>query len=708
VGRRELLVSAGAALGLRPALAWSGTTAARSSAPDVTRPLIPAPSDSGQWEEWRRGLVQFRQNARRELNYSGADYTNGRYSSLASAFSCAFLQIWDEQFYDRKTGRYEVDAYLDRGIRDFGGYDAVLLWLPYPQMGFDDRNSFDFWRDSPGGVSRLAEACKRFHAHGVKVILSFYPWEGDRTPWDTPSAFDAGIRRIPEDELYPWEPRARRSARSYLSVVAALAGALEADALFLDSTPRLTTATSLRQELDAVRPGVALQPEWELPLAGVGDHHTSWAQLFEDSPVPGVLRNKWFERRHMMFLTRRWDADHSGELQTAWMNGAGILIWEDVFGSSKPWSPRDRSIVRTMLPIQRRYARLFTEGNWVPLVATQAADVHATLWELEGVRLWTLVNRAEAPAGGALLRVPGLNGAKVYDLFAGREAKVAEGPEWTTIEGTIPPRGLGAFLAFAPGARGADFAKFLKAQAKLAATYDPQAVRREVIPALVPPPQSKEMSASQVPTGMSEMPARTWMRRVTYTNRECGLYTAAPVTGNGGPTLNKPASLERESSVGHYAIDVNPVTNGEFAAFLDAAGYKPKCAVNFLKHWINSRPPVGAESDPVVYVDLDDARAYAQWRGRRLPTEEEWQNAGETEKLRFGTKRVWNWTESVRSDGRTRFCIVKGGSWYKAGGSFWWADGGPQPAAFAAKYLLVWPGLDRCATVGFRCAVDLV
>lgn len=26
---------------------------------------------------------------------------------------------------------------------------------------------------------------------------------------------------------------------------------------------------------------------------------------------------------------------------------------------------------------------------------------------------------------------------------------------------------------------------------------------------------------------------------------------------------------------------------------------------------------------------------------------------------------------------------------------------------FAAKYLLFWPGLDRCSTIGFRCVLDL-
>ena len=34
-------------------------------------------------------------------------------------------------------------------------------------------------------------------------------------------------------------------------------------------------------------------------------------------------------------------------------------------------------------------------------------------------------------------------------------------------------------------------------------------------------------------------------------------------------------------------------------------------------------------------------------------------------------------------------------------------DGGPRPSAFSEKFLLLWPGLDRCATVGFRCVADL-
>ena len=78
---------------------------------------------------------------------------------------------------------------------------------------------------------------------------------------------------------------------------------------------------------------------------------------------------------------------------------------------------------------------------------------------------------------------------------------------------------------------------------------------------------------------------------------------------------------------------------------------------------------------------------------------------------------VWQWTESERSDGRTRFCIIRGGAYFaikdptgrrrRQNLRNWYVDGGPRPANFATKFLLTWPGLDRCSTIGFRCVVDL-
>jgi formylglycine-generating enzyme required for sulfatase activity len=109
----------------------------------------------------------------------------------------------------------------------------------------------------------------------------------------------------------------------------------------------------------------------------------------------------------------------------------------------------------------------------------------------------------------------------------------------------------------------------------------------------------------------------------------------------------------------------------------------------------------------VTFVDLGDARAYAVWAGKRLPTEDEWQVGVSEGYALYGRRRVWEWTESEHSDGHSRFVILKGGSDLVLGGSGWYAEGGPLRPERSAKFMLFAPGVDRCSTVGFRCVVDL-
>ena len=190
-----------------------------------------------------------------------------------------------------------------------------------------------------------------------------------------------------------------------------------------------------------------------------------------------------------------------------------------------------------------------------------------------------------------------------------------------------------------------------------------------------------------------------------------------------------------------FFIDEAQVTNAEYERFLRATGYPPPHGENFLKHWPREQMPAELADHPVVYVDLNDARAYARWAGKRLPTEEEWHLAaqgtdgrtwpwgkdfdpskcnpgGHTMAVRSFPKgrspsgcynmsgNVWELTESVRSDGHTRFCMIREGSFQHNSGSRWFLASGPQPCSHHAKLMLMWPGLDRCSTVGFRCMKD--
>ena len=65
----------------------------------------------------------------------------------------------------------------------------------------------------------------------------------------------------------------------------------------------------------------------------------------------------------MLHHTRRWNRDHSDELRSAWLNGVGMLVWENVFGAWVGWNERDRGMLRRMTAIQRRHAAAADDGR---------------------------------------------------------------------------------------------------------------------------------------------------------------------------------------------------------------------------------------------------------------------------------------------------------------------------------------------------------
>ena len=676
-------------------------------------PLISAPREPADWPEFRRRLAAWREEKRRRLNYSYALYQRPEFAWANHCFSCCFLMLCDEMFYDPTHSAFNVKTFLKQGRREFGGYDAVVLWHAYPRIGFDERNQFDFYRDMPGGLAGLRKVVRALHARGVKAFIDYNPW-------------DTGTRH---------------GSKSDRDALVEIVRGIEADGIFLDTLDQ--GAAGLRAQLDAVRPGIVLESEGALPLERINDHHLSWAQWFGDSEAPGVLRNKWFERRHLQHQVRRWDRDHSGELHAAWMNGSGMMIWENVFGTWVGWNERDRAIVRAMLPIQRRFADIFAGENWTPLVPTEQPDVYASEWGGDTLRLWTLVNRSAKHVDGEVLKVA-TTGEHFFDLIAGTESSPTLKNGSARLNGSIPPRGIGCFVARrSRSAPDADWRAFLANQRALnqRADGDTRFPDRQTIRLRSNGPKK----LPQTPAGMVEIPAARFTMTVEFRVRECGFYESSEEKGFVGPDLYKNREFTREVSLNRYAIDETPVTNAQYFKFLQSSRYRPRHLENFLCHWTNDAPPPGREDHPVVYVDLADARAYARWASKRLPTEEQWQYAAEgpahqrypwggamranvcndgqaggttavksfpAERSAFGCYdlcgNVWHWTESERSDGRTRFCILKGGSWFQAHGSAWYADGGPLPCRFAAKFLLMWPGLDRCSTIGFRCVANLI
>ncbi|MGW4487294.1 SUMF1/EgtB/PvdO family nonheme iron enzyme [Amycolatopsis sp. NPDC004368] len=605
--------------------------------------IFAAPSDPADRPAWRENLRRWREDSRRRHGYTGEAYDRPGAAWAARCHTVAQVWLWDELLYSFADGKFTPDRFLADARERFGGLDAVVLWHAYPVIGLDDRNQWDFYRDVPG----LTELIAALHDAGLHVFVDYNPW-------------DVGTRRGADD----------------LTELAALVADFEADGVFLDTLKK--AEPGFVERLEAARPGIVLEGESKLPVERIADHTASWAQFFADSPVPGVLRAHWYERRHMQHHVRRWHRDHSEELQSAWLNGAGVMVWEVVFGVWVGWSARDAATVRRMVTVQRAAAEVLLKGEWTPLAElapeADAAGVYASSWALDGVTLWTLVNRGDTDYRGPSV--------------AGRD-----------LLGGVPARGIGAVLRLAEGAPEPAWLPSLLDALK-EAPHDADSRFPHRIAARVSPQRTSGAPDSDA----VKVPAGPYVLTVRYQARETGMYQGAPYVDEWKPLpprLHDARTLQREGELANtVAVAATEVTQAQFAEFVAATGYRPTQPHRFLLH--------SNESDaPVTYVDLEDARAYCAWRGGRLPTEDEWQLAGETGGLRRGEPAVWNWTESEHSDGRTRFVMLKGGSDFRAEGSEWYVEGGRHAPDVSVKLLLPGLGLARAATVGFRCAWDV-
>lgn len=102
---------------------------------------------------------------------------------------------------------------------------------------------------------------------------------------------------------------------------------------------------------------------------------------------------------------------------------------------------------------------------------------------------------------------------------------------------------------------------------------------------------------------------------------EAGIYLSGPT---GTPTW-----------VDEYRIDVYPTTNADYQRFVRATGHRTP------QHWPDGECPGSIYDHPVVWVNWHDATAYAEWAGKALPTNQQWEKAARGDK-----GRVYPWGDA--------------------------------------------------------------
>ena len=92
-----------------------------------------------------------------------------------------------------------------------------------------------------------------------------------------------------------------------------------------------------------------------------------------------------------------------------------------------------------------------------------------------------------------------------------------------------------------------------------------------------------------------------------------------------------------------FLIDAHEVTTAQYTKFLFATG------TNYPEHWHQLILPQDGDL-PIVGMKWEEARAYCQWVGKRLPTEAEWEKAA-----RGDDGRLFPWGNEIATPDHANF-----------------------------------------------------
>jgi len=709
----------------------------------------------GPWQEGMRLMF----SERYLYDISSFDDTLYRRDDLKwirSSYLMILQMAWDREFYDRFAGEAGFGDFLAEYNRLFGHVDVYGIWPTWPRLGLDERNQWDLYRNLPGGTEQLRRLSRQAKAADCRFFIAYNPW-------------DKSTRE--EDHL-----------RGMAEIIAAT----DADGVVLDTEGR--SSLELQNSADTVRRGVVMYSEGmpvvkDMPGIVAARVHNA---LFLS---PELNLNKLIRPDFAIFRVADVGEDilHR-EIAVALFNGYGTELNMFRPGGRGDEYKADLEYLSRTTYLLRRNSDAFLDPGWTPLIKSAADRVYVNRWSAGDKKVFTVLNMDHRGYNGPLFSSGDTAGSHLVSLWRHEEINPTlingelmaqvQTPGWsqsdngtrregsvdciallprlisaeirgsrlhlaTTGKGTIlvsrgaPGYGIGPLKIDAPadmtmavdelfGIEGEKIV--IELIDSLGCLLDERVVRPEKGRPWLVSETIRTSPAAETPEGMVLVPAAS----IT-----CNLSVSDDFVPH--PSAGRKITMAADS----FLIDRYPVTNAEFLRFIRETRYIPADTTNYLRHWVRGMPVSGQERYPVVYVSLEDVRAYAKWAGKRLPTEAEWQLAAQgtdgrewpwgnefhATKCNNGFGRptpvdafpkgespygvadlvgnVWQMTGDVWSNGAYYFNIIRGGSWFRPESSWWYVQGGPQPLTMTQLQLLVSPGYDRSATVGFRCVKDL-
>jgi gamma-glutamyl hercynylcysteine S-oxide synthase len=706
--------------------------------------------------EWQVGLRKiFRDRFLFDIdNFDNSLFTRPDLNWIKESYIIILEMAWDREFYDRFTGKYTYTDFLKKGIQLFGNIDVYGIWPTWPRLGLDQQNQWDLYRNLPGGTMQLRNISRLLRQSGTKFFIAYNPWDNSTRPENQYKGMAQLISETEADgvvldtrgssstELQTAADSVRKGVVMYSEGMAVpkdmpgiIAGRVH-NALFL--SPELNLNKLIKPDFSIFR------------VCDVGEDiiHREIAIAFFNGY--GTELN--------MFHSGGRDENYTNDLNYLASTTFILRQNNDAF-LDNDWTP----MIRTRL--DKVYVNRWRSGEKTvyTVLNMRPEGVSGNLFEVDTTRgkhfvsLWNHENIVPAIESGKYILSACAQGWERSFSGSRKEGSVdciAEFPDLiqSKLVGDsikIEGKGVKDILIWKGNPSYQTMHKEFRILTDttirvkdLFGYYEGKIVLQLI--------ENKRLKDENV---LNLKGGKAWIiSKVNHTPASQnipadmvlvpGALFSFTVSSN-DDFIKYPDVNDNIVKIDSFLIDKYPVTNSQYNDFLISSGYQPADTTRYLREWNSGTIKPGQEKYPVVNLSYEDMLAYAKWAQKRLPTQAEWQLAAQGPDKRkwpwgdefhgtycnnsfnrptpvdafskgqslYGVMdlvgNVWQMTNDMYFNGSNYFSIIRGGSYFKPESSLWYIQGGPQSLDKTQMLLLVSPGFDRSATVGFRCVKDI-
>lgn len=301
---------------------------------------------SGISKGWEEAFFICKENWRKRYDLS--EYKRQDLQWMNECVINDFAFLYGRESFDHETNRVNVKKIIEDG-KKFGGYDSVTIWNQYPRLGVDKRSQWDFYDDFPGGRKALKEMVDEFHAHGIKVLLPYIPW--DRGYAESTETMGDEFAKIISDT--------------------------GADGYQLDTCKDLPL--SFRKKLDKIRPGLLLQtqshPYKKRPIEFIT---SSWDEFWYTDPMPEINLFRFMIPEHIAPVISRWlrMEDKDVLIKRCIFNAAPMVIWQDIFGRMLIFSDEQKEKIKEWKKLYLKHREIYQSQDALPLYPVNEKHVY--------------------------------------------------------------------------------------------------------------------------------------------------------------------------------------------------------------------------------------------------------------------------------------------------------------------------------------------